>query len=117
VAREICYEKGKQIGGDPNHVRMELRVRPASRAAKFRAAQSSPMDLYGAARWSLALAHQLGHPDVARLSLGTIYRDEDVQRSRRALLRQYGAVLRGIETECGSWAAAGDWIGAQLSKD
>jgi hypothetical protein len=116
VVREICYEKGKQIGGDPNHVRMELRVRPASRAAKFLASTASPVDLYGASKWSLDLGKRLGQPEVQRLSLGTVYRDEDVARARRALLRQYGAVLCGLEAECGSWAAVGEWIGAELSK-
>jgi hypothetical protein len=48
--------------------------------------------------------------------LGTVYRDEDVQRARRSLLRQYGQVLRGIETEVGSWAAVGQWIGDELAK-
>jgi hypothetical protein len=43
-----------------------------------------------------------------------VYRDEDMQRARRALFKQYGAVLQGIEAECGSWAAAGEWIGQQL---
>jgi hypothetical protein len=114
IAREICYEKGKQIGGDPNHVRMELRVRPGSREAKEVAARSSPLELYGAARWTRTLAAELGHADIARLSLGTVYRDEDMQRARRALFKQYGAVLQGIEAECGSWAAAGEWIGQQL---
>jgi hypothetical protein len=116
VAREICYEKGKQIGGDPNHVRMELRVRPATRAAKYQASQATPVELYGAARWSQDLCVRLGQPEVARLSLGTVYRDEDVQRARRSLLRQYGAVLQGLETECGSWTAVGAWIGAELAK-
>jgi hypothetical protein len=116
VAREICYEKGKQIGGDPNHVRMELRVRPACRAAKFVAAQASPLELYGAARWTRALADELGHPDVAKMSLGTVYRDEDKDRARLALLRQYGGVLQGIRTEVGSWEAAGKWIGDELAK-
>jgi hypothetical protein len=114
VAREICYEKGKQIGGDPNHVRMELRVRPASREAKYLASKASPLDFYGAARWTKSLAAKLGHQDVARLSLGTVYRDEDIERSRKALLRQYGFVLRGLETECGGWPAVGMWIGEQL---
>jgi hypothetical protein len=53
---------------------------------------------------------------VAKLSLGTVYRDEDVQRARRSLLRQYGAVLQGIEAEVGSWSAVGEWIGDELAK-
>jgi hypothetical protein len=114
VVREICYEKGKQIGGDPNHVRLELRVRPGSRDAKFRAAELAPADLYGASGWSRDLASRLGNPEVSRMSLGTVYRADDVDRSRKALFRQYGNILRGIASEQGSWSAAGEWIGALL---
>jgi hypothetical protein len=56
----------------------------------------------------------MGRPDIARLSLGTIYREEDIARSRRALLKQYGATLRGLETECGNWGLVGVWLGQQL---
>ena len=116
VVREICYEKGKQIGGDPNHVRLELRVRPGSREAKYRAAELLPAELYGASNWSQDLAVRLGNPEVARMSLGTVYRAEDVERSRKALLRQYGNTLQGIASEVGSWSAAGEWLGAELAK-
>jgi hypothetical protein len=116
VVRAIAYEKGKQLGGNPDHVRVELRVRPGSRDAKYKASQLLPSEFYGAARWSSALATGLGNPEVQRLSLGTVYRDEDVDRSRRALLKQYGSILCGISTECGSWAAAGEWIGERLRK-
>jgi hypothetical protein len=115
--REICYEKGKQIGGDPNHVRVEVRVRPQGRAAKFRAGQMEPLEYYGASRWSMKLGADLGHPDVARMSLGTVYRDDDLERSRKALLRQYGPILRGLRTEEGSWSAVGEWLGSQLGDD
>jgi hypothetical protein len=113
VAREICYEKGKQIGGDPDHVRMELRVRPHG-PGKSLAAKATPLELYGSARWSLDLCGRLGHPEVQRLSLGTVYRDDDIARARRALLRQYGPTLIGLRDELGTWTAAGDWIGSQL---
>jgi hypothetical protein len=117
VVRAIGYEKGKQLGSDPTHVRVELRVRPGSRDSKYKASQLLPSQFYGASRWSAALATALGNPEVQRLSLGTVYRDEDVDRSRRALLRQYGTILCGISAECGGWSAAGEWIGAQLLKD
>jgi hypothetical protein len=116
VVREICYEKGKQIGGDPNHVRVEVRVRPQGRDAKYRAGQLMPLEYYGASRWSKQLGVYLGQPEVARMSLGTVYRDEDVERSRKALLRQYGPILRGIRDEQGSWGAVGDWLGSQLGE-
>jgi hypothetical protein len=115
VVRECVYEKGRQLGTDPNHVRMELRVRPHG-LGKVLASKSSPMELYGSSRWSLDLSERLGHPDVQRLSLGTVYGDDDKHRARQWLLKQYGHTLRGLETECGSWSAVGEWIGEELSK-
>jgi hypothetical protein len=117
VVREICYEKGKQIDGDPNHVRVEVRVRPQGRAAKYRAAQLAPSEFYGTSRWTQKLGVDLGQPEVARMSLGTVYRDDDVERSRRALLSQYARVLRGIRDDEGSWAATGLWLGRQLDDE
>jgi hypothetical protein len=105
VVREIVYEKGKQVGGDPDWVRMELRVRPSSRVAKHQAAALAPAELYGCSTWSADMSARMGHPDVARLSLGTVYRDEDTLRSRNFLLRQYGPTLRQWKGELGSWSA------------
>lgn len=116
VVREIVYEKGKQVDGDPNWVRMELRVRPGSRVAKHQAASLTPSQLYGCSEWSADLAVRLGHPDVARLSLGTVYRDDDAMRARNFLLRQYGPTLRTWSGELGGWAALGARIGELLSE-
>ncbi len=115
VVRECVYEKGKQLGTDPNHVRMELRVRPKG-PGKAIASRASPLDLYGSSRWSRDLAERLGKPDVARLSVGTVYREDDAIRARQWMLRQYGTVLCGLEAELGSWPEVGAWIGAELSK-
>jgi hypothetical protein len=113
VARAIGYEKGKQLGTDPDHVRIELRVRPQG-DGKSLASKASPAELYGTSRWSTDLSTRLGGSDIARLSLGTVYREEDIERSRRALLKQYGATLRGLESDCGNWGLVGVWIGQQL---
>jgi hypothetical protein len=115
VVRECVYEKGKQLGTDPNHVRMELRVRPQGRG-KALAATATPIQLYGSSRWSRDLAARLGVPEIQRLSLGTVYREEDKLRARQSLLRQYGLTLRGLEKDCGSWASVGEWIGVELEK-
>lgn len=115
VVRECVYEKGKQLGTDPDHVRMELRVRPQGEGKRL-ASVASPMQLYGSARWSRDLSTRLGHPEIQRLSLGTVYREEDKSRTRQWLLRQYGHTLLDLRTECGTWAAVGEWIGAELSK-
>lgn len=114
VVREVCYEKGKQLGGDPDHTRVELRVRPGTREGKVEAARLSPAELYGASSWSADLARELAHPEVARLSLGTVYREGDIARARRALLAQYGRTLHGIYREVGSWSDVGEWLGERL---
>ncbi len=116
VVRAIVYEKGKQIGGDPNHVRVELRTRPGTRLGKFQAASLTPQQFYGGAAWSAELGTRLGCPEVARVSLGTVYRDEDVERSRQALLKQYHRVLRGLHRDLGSWSDVGIWVGEQLAQ-
>jgi hypothetical protein len=116
VARECVYEKGKQLGGDPNWVRMELRVRPGSRVAKHQAASLSPRQLYGCAQWSSDLAARLGHTDIERLSLGTVYRDEDKIRARRFLVSQYGNTMRAWVGELGSWAAFGEEVDRLLDE-
>jgi hypothetical protein len=114
VVREIVYEKGKQLGDDPDWVRVELRVRPGSRVAKYQAAQLSAGELYGASVWSKELATRLSHPEVARLSLGTVYRESDVFRARNALLAQYGHTLRQWKGELGSWSALADELALRL---
>lgn len=114
VVREVVYEKGKQLGGDPDHVRVELRVKPGTRDGKIEAARLQPAEFYGAAVWSADLARELQQPEVARISLGTVYREPDVARARAALLKQYGRTLLGLEAECGSWGAVGEWIGERL---
>jgi hypothetical protein len=106
VARGRCYEKGRQIGRDPDLVRMELCVRPKG-DARLVAAQAQPAELWGAARWSLALAGKLGMGDIDRMRCGTVYRDSDVERTRNALCRQYGPALLAWATEVGGPEALG----------
>lgn len=117
VVREICYEKGIQIGGDRNHVRLELRVRPGSRDAKFKAASMGPTDLYGSSVWSRALAQRLGHPDIAKTSLGTVYREQDTNRAMNWMMKQYAPALLAKCQELGSWANLGNYIGEKIGDD
>jgi DNA relaxase NicK len=115
VTRLICYEKGLQVGGDPTHTRVELRVRPKG-AGKLLASACTPLQLWGGARWSLELGCKLTGEEVQRMSLGTVYRDEDHKRAVRMLLRQYGPTLRTLCDEHGSWSAVGEYLGEGLSQ-
>lgn len=117
--RACVYEKGLQPehrGTDPDWVRVELRVRPASRVAKAEASKLSPVELYGGSRWSAELGARLAQPEVTCHSLGTVYRDADEARSRNFLLRQYGAILTKWQGELGGWSELGAEIGRRLTK-
>lgn len=108
--RARVYEKGRQVGGDPNHVRAELVARPKGDARK-QCSWMLPREFFGGAEWAKDLAFSLGVEDVKRMRLGTVYRESDTARTRNALARQYGpAVLAWVE-EAGSEAAfAGELV-------
>lgn len=106
VARARCYEKGRQIGRDPDLVRMELCVRPKGEA-RLACATAEPRAFWGSARWSLALADRLGMSDVERMRCGTVYRVSDVERTRFALVKQYGPALLAWAAELGTPEALG----------
>ncbi len=117
VVRAVVYEKGKQlVAPDPLWVRLELRVRPDGRTAKYQAAQVQPLELYGATPWTRDLASRIGHPDLERCALGSVYRLEDKERSRRAMLRMFGNTLTGLRQDEGSWSAVGEWIRQRLGE-
>lgn len=81
------YEKGLQLGGDPNWVRVELQYRPNNRNAKAWAFDSSIRDIADSSRAFVALRAFEG-----------LYSPPAYQRPERqpllALAHQYGNVLR-----------------------
>lgn len=101
VARGRLYEKGRQLGRDPNLVRAELCVRPKG-DSRQECATALPAQLWGSARWSQQLASRLGMGDIERMRCGTVYRDSDVERTRNALARQYGPALLAWADQAGS---------------
>jgi hypothetical protein len=62
----------------------------------------------------MELAAHLGHADIARRSLGTVYRDGDADRAMAWLLRQYSPTLRAKKSELGGWSALGEYIGSKI---
>jgi hypothetical protein len=105
--RVRCYEKGRQLGVDPDWVRVELQVRPKRRGREACAA-AAPREVWGAARWSQTLADRLGVPEVERIRCGTTWREPDDFRARRALVGQYGRVLAQWADEVGDWSTLGE---------
>lgn len=119
AVRVRVYEKGKQLLGqgfndaDPDHVRAEVQCRP-QKDAKSVMAHLTPQQMWGASRWSLDMAQRLGAEDLERIQIGSLYRQSDLDRAYRHLLKQYGSTLRLLCERSGSWEALGAQIGRDL---
>jgi len=111
----IClYEKGYEQGGDApkDWTRLEVRVKPKGQH-KLSVASWEARDVFGAG-WVPGALKALGWDDLVKRAVGTVWRQNDADRARAALLRQYGAVITQWATEAGSWEALGVLLGGAL---
>ena len=106
------YEKGKQLGVSDDWVRAELQVRPKKKA-KSLVALLSPNEVWGLAKWSHALAVQMGLEKLKRVD-AHVYQPSDHDRAYAFMLRQYRKVLEQKLAVHGSWETVGAQIGLDL---
>lgn len=113
--RLVLYEKTAEraaagFSGAPEHwVRLEVRVRP-KRAHRASVAAWEPHHVLEAG-WVADALMQTGYwRDLAMRSVGTVWRASDEERARRALLKQYGAVMARWADEVGGWSSLGNAI-------
>jgi DNA relaxase NicK len=106
------YEKGKQLGVGTEWVRAELQVRP-QKQTKDVCAYVSPDEIWGLARWSLAMAAELGKTEIQKVDV-QIYQPSDDDRAYRWMLKQYGKLLGKLHASHGSWETLGAQIGYDL---
>lgn len=109
--RLVIYEKGYEQGGaaPKDWVRLEVRVRP-KRDHRSDVSYWLPEHAFCAA-WVPAALQCLGWDHLKKRSVGTVWKQSDTERARRALLKQYGAILSLWATEEGSWELLGTAIG------
>lgn len=102
------YEKGYQIGiergGDPNHVRLEVEVKPKGEEARLAVSRWTAGECFGASRWVVEALKTIGWDHLQAQSIGSVYRPSDDERARLAVQRQYGQVLRRWFDESGDLA-------------
>lgn len=115
VVQLRCYEKGKQLGTNPDLTRVEVQVRPKG-PARSALATAQPSDYFGCSGWSKHLAEQLGVPEIERMKAGTIWRPADSERARQTLVHQYGRILSSWADEAGGWDALGLELGRRVSE-
>jgi hypothetical protein len=99
------YQKGKELfgkQGNPDHVRVELEIKPANRLGKERASTMRMQEFWGASEFTQEMLRKLQVcciPD--RVKLGSEWRDPEVERARRALIRQYWITIETWAMEAG----------------
>jgi len=95
AAMKRIYEKGKQTGGDPDHVRAELELKPQNAKAKQVYAYASPEQMWMATRWTqYVLRFLMGVNGVQPAPPGTIRQLTDDERALEFMAKQYGNILR-----------------------
>jgi hypothetical protein len=111
------YEKGKQPEyahlGKSDWVRAEVQVRP-QKEAKASYAAITPLDAWGASRWSRDLAGEILRDHVDPHPAGTVYRRTDLEARLDWLCRQAGPTLLELHAELGSWECVGLTLGERL---
>lgn len=104
------YEKGLQPEyehlGLKNWVRLELQVRP-QKDAKNEYSKLSPIEVWGASRWTRELAACVLLEHVEPHPAGTVFKLTDRDHKLRWMLRQYGPALVSLVEDCGGWDVAG----------
>jgi hypothetical protein len=113
------YEKGKQPEyahlARSDWARAETQVRP-QKEAKGAYSALSPLEVWGASRWSRDLAAAMLMAHVDPHPAGTVWRKTDLERKLDALCRQYGPTLLELVEACGSWECAGLTLGEKLKE-
>lgn len=100
------YERGKKLlaegqQADPNYVRVEIEVKPGSKAKRL-LAHSSPQSFFGASNWTKELAEMFSGEEMDRIRVGTVWRRPELDRTIQAIAKQYGKKLLELRDTTGS---------------
>lgn len=112
--RLVLYEKGYEQGGDAplDWVRLEVRIRP-KKEHRFMVSTWAP-EVCFCAGWVPDALKVLDWDGLQKRAVGTVWRRSDVDRSRAALLKQYGRLLAAWAADEGGWSELGQAIGRSL---
>lgn len=98
--RIVLYEKGleqlaKGVPADPTWVRLEVRVKPSSKAKEMVGSTDlKPADLLGFSRWGKDVGEYMGYQEIARVAVGSVWNPNDIERLELKIVRMFD---RGIE--------------------
>lgn len=104
------YEKGKQPeyrqAGKPDWTRLELQISPQKDAREVYS-KLSATEVWGASKYTRALAARVLESELAAYPPGTVRRDSQRDRAIRFMCEQYGAHLMSLKDDLGSWDCLG----------
>lgn len=110
AVRARLYEKGKQPEfrhlDRPNLCRLEIQVRPA-KDAKSVFSTLSPLEVWGASKWTRQLASEVLQELLDPHPPGTVWRDSKRDQALRWMAGQYGAHLVSLAADLGGWDVLG----------
>lgn len=98
--RVVLYEKGleqiaKGIPADPTWVRLEVRIRPSSKAKSiFGQVKLMPFDLFGMSRWGVDIGEQLQGPELTRYHIGSVWKPSEQDKVALKIVRMFD---RGLD--------------------
>ncbi len=107
------YEKGKQLGVDPNWVRLEVQVRPSGEG-KSALCSAVPGQLMEVSPWTRELARKVGIPELDAVKIRDPWTPSDDDNALRWCVEQYGAVFARKAVALGGWDQFGAHIGAMI---
>lgn len=100
------YEKGKQLGADPDWVRLEVQVRPSGQG-KSEVAKVEPAQLMQSSMWTAALAQRTGIEELERFVIRDPWRQTDDDRALWYCAKQYGGVFERKAAAAGGFEQLG----------
>lgn len=111
-AMQRIYEKGKQTGGDPDHVRSELELKPQNANAKLAYASATPEQMWMATKWTQHVLRVLtGLTGMQPAPPGTVRTMTDHERAISFMGKQYGKIIaHQLELLGGDMEAIALWI-------
>ena len=118
--RARLYEKGLQPEyahlSRPDWVRLEAQIRPKGKEAGEAFSSLSPLEVWGAGRWTRDLAAQVLQEHVDPRAAGTVYRLSDRDTALRWMCKQYGAHLVSLACDLGGWDCVGLTLNEMLQE-
>lgn len=113
------YDKGKQTGGHPDHVRTEFEFKPKSLEAREKYAYAKPIEILFSSKWSGAFYGLLLGERALRLAPpGTVRHKTKSESSYEHMIKQYGNMLDTLllDTFGGDYSEFGLHIAQSLAR-